>query len=78
MREPDEMKGFAGIVGHKDVVSHIQNAVRTGKISHAYIIGGEKGSGKRLIATLFAMTLQCEEHGTEPCGKCASCRKALG
>ncbi|MCI6637288.1 MAG: DNA polymerase III subunit delta' [Lachnospiraceae bacterium] len=78
MREPDEMKGFAGIVGHKDVVSHMQNAIRMGKISHAYIIGGEKGSGKRLIATLFAMTLQCAEHGTEPCGKCASCRKALG
>ncbi|MGN0361621.1 MAG: DNA polymerase III subunit delta' [Bilifractor sp.] len=71
------MKGFAGIVGHKDVISHIQNAIRTGKVSHAYIIGGEKGSGKRLIATLFAMTLQCETHSTEPCGKCTSCRKAL-
>ena len=77
MREPDERKGFAGIVGHRDVVEHLQNAVRTGKVSHAYIIGGEKGSGKRLIATVFAMTLQCEKQGTEPCQVCTSCRKAL-
>lgn len=77
LREPDEAKGFTGIIGHQDVVSHMQNAIRTGKISHAYIIGGEKGSGKRLIATIFAMTLQCREGGTEPCGHCASCRKAL-
>lgn len=77
MREPDEIRGFSGIVGHRDVVSHIQNAIKTGKVSHAYILSGEKGSGKRLIATLFAMTLQCEEHGTDPCGQCTSCRKAL-
>lgn len=77
MREPDEAKGFAGIIGHADVVEHMQAAISTGKISHAYIIGGEKGSGKRLLATIFAMTLQCEEHGTEPCNVCTSCRKAL-
>lgn len=77
MREPDEIKGFAGIVGHRDAVAHIQNAIRSDKVSHAYIISGEKGSGKRLIATLFAMTLQCREHGVEPCGQCPSCRKAL-
>jgi len=77
MREPDEIRGFAGIIGHRDAVSHIQNAIRSDKVSHAYIISGEQGSGKRLIATLFAMTLQCEEHGVDPCGQCASCRKAL-
>ncbi|MCR4652730.1 MAG: DNA polymerase III subunit delta' [Eubacterium sp.] len=77
MREPDEAKGFAGIIGHRDVVTHMQSAVKQGKVSHAYIIGGEKGSGKRLLATIFAMTLQCEQKGIEPCGQCASCRKAL-
>lgn len=77
MREPDEMKGFAGIVGHRDVVEHIQNAIKENKVSHAYIFSGEKGSGKRLMATLFAMTLQCEKHGINPCGQCSSCRKAL-
>lgn len=77
MREPDEAKGFTGIIGHHDVVSHMQNAIRNGKVSHAYIISGEKGSGKRLLATVFAMALQCREHGTDPCGHCVSCRKAL-
>ncbi|MBR2560620.1 MAG: DNA polymerase III subunit delta' [Eubacterium sp.] len=77
MREPDEVKGFAGIIGRADVVAHMQNAIRADKISHAYILSGESGSGKRLLSSIFARTLQCEEQGTEPCGRCASCKKAL-
>ena len=77
MREPDETKGFAGIIGHTDVVGHMQNAIRSDKVSHAYILAGDKGSGKRLLSTLFAMALQCAEHRAEPCQVCSSCRKAL-
>ncbi len=77
MREPDAVKGFAGIVGRADVVAHMQNAIRADKISHAYILSGERGSGKRLLSSIFAMTLQCKEQGIEPCGRCASCKKAL-
>ncbi|RHV87984.1 DNA polymerase III subunit delta [Lachnospiraceae bacterium OF09-33XD] len=71
------MTGFDGVVGHEEIISHLQNAIRLGKVSHAYIFGGEHGSGKKLLASLFAMTLQCQEHGIEPCMKCASCKKAL-
>lgn len=71
------MQGFDGIVGHDEIIEHLQNSIRLGKVSHAYIFGGESGSGKKLIANLFAMTLQCEEHGIEPCLKCASCKKAM-
>lgn len=71
------MQGFDGIVGHDEIIEHLQNSIRLGKVSHAYIFGGENGSGKKLIASLFAMTLQCEEHGIEPCLKCASCKKAM-
>lgn len=78
MDEWTEVKGFDSVVGHEDIISHLQNAVRLGKISHAYLFGGEHGAGKKLLASLFAMTLQCEEHGVEPCMKCRSCRKALG
>ena len=49
-----------------------------GRFHMAYLFGGEHGAGKKLLASLFAMTLQCEEHGVEPCMKCRSCRKALG
>ena len=71
------MAGFKDIVGHEQIIWHLKNAVSTGKISHAYMFNGEQGSGKKLLANLFAMTLQCEEGGTEPCMKCRSCRQAL-
>ena len=71
------MAGFKDIVGHEQIIWHLKNAVSTGKISHAYMFNGEQGSGKKLLANLFAMTLKCEEGGTEPCMKCRSCRQAL-
>ena len=77
MRESDQTRGFAGIVGHADIVAHMQTAIRTGKVSHAYILAGEEGSGKRLLSSIFAMTLQCEKHGVEPCQNCPSCKKSL-
>ncbi|MBQ9143036.1 MAG: DNA polymerase III subunit delta, partial [Lachnospiraceae bacterium] len=54
-----------------------QNALSTGKVSHAYIINGEKSSGKEFIAKIFAMALQCEADGVEPCNECRSCKQTL-
>ena len=71
------MQGFKDVTGHEDIISHLQNAVKMNKVSHAYIFGGEHGSGKKLLASLFAMTLQCETQGIEPCMQCTSCKKAL-
>ncbi len=68
---------FSNVIGHKDVIEHLQNAVKNGKVSHAYIFSGEPGSGKKLLATLFAMTLECKEQGVEPCLTCESCKKAM-
>ena len=61
------MTGFKDVVGRKDLVSYIQKAVTQKQISHAYILNGERGSGKKMFAQLFAMTLQCERGGAEPC-----------
>lgn len=49
------------------------------KVSHAYILNGEKGSGKKLLAKLFAMSLQCQnrEEDGDACGKCQSCKQAM-
>lgn len=77
MRDPGKAETFSSIVGRKAEVTFLQDAIRENKISHAYIFGGEKGSGKRMLASLFAMTLQCEEHGTEPCQVCSSCKRFL-
>ena len=71
------MPGFQEIVGHEEVIQHLQNAIRLGKVSHAYILSGEKDSGKKLLANTFAMALQCEKKGVDPCQECRSCKKAM-
>lgn len=72
------MMGFNNIIGHDEIIKHLKNAIQTGKISHSYILTGEPGSGKKLMASTFAMTLQCDARGTDPCQKCDSCKKAAG
>ncbi len=71
------MAGFKDIIGQEQIKEHLQNALSTGKVSHAYMINGEKSSGKEFIARIFAMTLQCEKQGMEPCNECHSCKQAL-
>lgn len=70
------MGSFKDVVGHKDIIAYIQNAVKSGNVSHAYIMNGERGTGKKLLAKLFAMTLQCEKKGSDPCNTCHSCKQA--
>lgn len=71
------MAGFKDIIGQEQIKQHLQNALSAKKISHAYIIHGEKASGKEFIAKVFAMALQCEKGGIEPCQECHACRQAL-
>lgn len=71
------MAGFRDIIGQDQIKEHLQSAIRTGKISHAYIINGERFSGKEYIARIFAMSLQCEKEGVEPCQVCHSCKQVM-
>ena len=71
------MSGFRDIVGHTDIIQYIKNAINQDKVSHAYIFNGERGSGKKLLAYLFAQTLQCEKGGDDPCYECHSCRQSV-
>lgn len=71
------MAKFTDIIGQEQLKEHLQNAIATNKVSHAYIINGERSSGKEFIARVFAMALQCENGGVEPCGECHSCKQAL-
>ena len=71
------MAGFSDIIGHKQIIEHLQNAISTNKVSHAYIFNGPDRSGKMMLAKSFAMALQCEKHGTDGCMECHSCRQAL-
>ncbi len=70
------MAGFKDMIGHKQEIAHLKRAIETGKVSHAYIFSGEKGTGKKRLADAFAMTLQCASDGERPCGICHSCHQA--
>ena len=71
------MARFADVLGHEQAVSHLKHAIQFHKVSHAYIINGEKGSGKKLLAGIFAQTLQCKKGGLEPCMECQSCKQSV-
>jgi len=70
------MGGFEQVVGQEQIIEHLKNAIKHEKVSHAYIFNGEEGMGKRLLAGIFAKTLQCEAKKEEPCEKCVSCIQA--
>lgn len=71
------MAGFGDIKGQELVTEHFKNAIKLNKISHAYILNGEQGMGKKTMANAFALTLMCEEGGEEPCMNCHACRQAM-
>lgn len=71
------MAKFTDIVGQEQLKEHLQNAIAMNKVSHAYIINGERNAGKEFIARVFAMALQCEKKEAKPCGECHSCKQAL-
>ena len=66
---------FAEIIGQKEIKNHLQKALEQDQISHAYIINGEKDSGKMMIARTFAAAFFCETETTDACGECPSCKK---
>ena len=55
------MQRFADIIGQKAIIEHLYNVLRTGSISHAYLISGDQGSGRKTIAQILAMALQCDD-----------------
>ncbi|MCL2864903.1 MAG: DNA polymerase III subunit delta [Lachnospiraceae bacterium] len=72
------MNGFKDVVGHKELIQYIENAVDGDILSHAYILSGQRGSGKRLLAKLFSMAIQCQNRGDDGsfCNICQSCLQA--
>ena len=65
---------FADVVGQEHVVRTLRNALQQGKVHHAYLFVGSRGTGKTSMAKMLAACLNCEHGPTvEPCGRCESC-----
>jgi DNA polymerase-3 subunit gamma/tau len=67
---------FDSVVGQPAVSNTLKNAIRTGKVAHAYLFCGPRGVGKTTCARIFAKALNCFNlsDNIEPCGECESCR----
>ena len=73
----NKVTGFKDILGNDMVKEHFKKAIEAHKVSHAYILTGEAGMGRKSIANAFAMTLLCEKGKSEPCMVCHSCKQVL-
>ncbi|MFI6925100.1 DNA polymerase III subunit gamma and tau [Nonomuraea spiralis] len=65
---------FAEVKGQEHVTDPLRQALRTGRINHAYLFSGPRGCGKTSSARILARSLNCEQGPTpDPCGVCESC-----
>ncbi len=67
---------FDDVVGQNPIAKTLKNAIKTGKVAHAYLFTGTRGVGKTTMARVLAKSINClsvDEPTTEPCCKCESC-----
>ncbi|WP_313529804.1 DNA polymerase III subunit gamma/tau [Anaerotignum sp.] len=70
---------FAGVIGQEHIVKTLKNQMKTGRVSHAYLFCGTRGTGKTSTAKIFARAINClspTDEG-EPCNECVLCRDIL-
>ncbi|MDE6691161.1 MAG: DNA polymerase III subunit gamma/tau [Clostridia bacterium] len=66
---------FDSVVRQEHIVKILTNQIETGKIGHAYLFCGPRGTGKTTLAKIFAKAINCESPvNGSPCGKCATCK----
>ena len=70
------MFSFKDIVSQEKIIKYFKEAIKNDNISHAYIISGDKGMGKKTIANAFALELTCEAEN-KPCLICHSCKQTI-
>ena len=66
---------FADVVGQEAIVTALQNQIAAGRIGHAYLFTGTRGTGKTTCAKIFAKAVNCRDTTSpDPCGECAVCK----
>ncbi|HSX15094.1 MAG TPA: DNA polymerase III subunit gamma/tau [Candidatus Saccharimonadales bacterium] len=68
---------FDEVVGQPHVVMTLKSAIAAGRISHAYLLTGQRGVGKTSVARILARSLNCLSDGEKPCNTCNNCTAAL-
>ena len=69
---------FDSIIGQENVTKILKNQIKNGKISHAYLFSGTRGTGKTSAAKVFARAINClNPKDGEPCNECAVCKGIL-
>jgi DNA polymerase-3 subunit gamma/tau len=67
-------KTFSEVIGQKSIIQTLTNALKTNTVSHAYLLCGQRGTGKTTIARLLAKAINCTSRkSSEPCNTCESC-----
>ena len=69
--------GFAEIIGQKNQLDILRQALANNRLHHAYLFTGPEGVGKRTTALALAMALHCTEKSGDFCGRCAECTRVM-
>ncbi|MBW1829170.1 MAG: DNA polymerase III subunit gamma/tau, partial [Deltaproteobacteria bacterium] len=70
---------FQDVIGQEHITQTLTNAIKTGRLAHAYLFGGPRGIGKTSIARILAKAINCKEGEPGiPCNKCISCTEITG